>query len=415
MKKDKTNKKNIATAEENEENAPRRSTTRRDLTQTVEIAPPKKHKKKIIITVCVIVGVILIAVAGVFLYLHSLGINFMTREKTTKINSKPNYNQGEVDDDDERSYTSMISAITDDDDLSSILSGWYSSEGDLMQNKNILNVLIIGIDGTGSSKDMTGNSDVMMLCSIDKKNKKITLNSFLRDSWTYFENDGSGEYAKLNAAYAVGGPSCLVDAIENNYKIKIDYFVAVNFESFEKLIDAIGGINLTVTEDEKYAIEDYGHISGVPYGENVHLNGIQALLFSRMRKIYTSGDVQRTENQRRVINAIIAKAKANLSISTLSNAVSAVAPYVYTDCSSANILSLGTSAILGKWYDFEIVSMESPGENARMPYEGSQWIWVVDYPYAAQCLQKQIYGESNIIIPDDAVSALQVVEAHGVN
>ena len=188
-----------------------------------------------------------------------------------------------------------------------------------------------------------------------------------------------------------------MNAIEYNYKIDVDYFVAVDFEAFEKVIDAIGGVNLDVTQKEAQAMEDYANISGVPYGENVLLNGEQALLFSRMRKIYVTGDVQRAENQRKVINAIIKKSRT-LGLSDLNNVVQTLGEYVYTDCPMTKIISLGTNAILGKWYNFQVYSMEAPPLSAREEYNGSSWMWMVDYPYSAQYVQKQIFGESNIVI-----------------
>ena len=116
-----------------------------------------------------------------------------------------------------------------------------------------------------------------------------------------------------------------------------------------------------------------------------------------MRKIYVSGDVQRTENQRKVINAIIKKSRT-LGLADLNTVVQTLGEYVYTDCPTTKIISLGTNAILGKWYDFQVYSMEAPPESAREGYEGSAWIWLVDYPYSAQYVQKQIYGETNIVI-----------------
>lgn len=373
---------------------------RYDVSEVVEIPQEnKKRGKKVLIAIIIIVvALIFAAVVGVLIYINSIGINFVD---TNDSNSGDNNNdsvlfedlqEGDIDE-----YHDMITAIRDNSDISSSLYSWYTNGGDHMKSKNVLNILIVGIDASGGTP-MQGNSDVMMLASVNKKEKKITLCSFLRDSYTYFEtSSGNGYYSKLNAAYANGGADCLMNAIEYNYKIDLDYFVAVDFEAFEKVIDAIGGINLNVSEDEAKAMEDYAGISGVPYGENTHLNGEQALLFSRMRKIYVTGDVQRTENQRKVINAIIKKSRT-LGLSDLNTVVQTLGEYIYTDCPTTKIVSMGTNAILGKWYNFQVYSMEAPPESAREAYNGSSWMWMVDYPYSAQYVQKQIYGESNIVI-----------------
>lgn len=374
---------------------------RYDVSEVVEIPQKSKKRsfKKVIIAIVVILLALVFAlVVGVMLYMNSIGINFIdTDDSNVGDNQDDSVLFEDLHEDEKDEYHSMITAIRDNSDISSSLYEWYTNDGDHMKSKNVLNILIVGIDASGGTP-MQGNSDVMMLASVNKKEGKITLCSFLRDSYTYFEtSSGNGYYSKLNAAYANGGADCLINAIEYNYKIDIDYFVAVDFEAFEKVIDAIGGINLDVTEKEARAMEDYAKITGVPYGENVTLSGEHALLFARMRTIYATGDVQRTENQRKVINAIIKKSKT-LGLGDLNNVVQTLGEYVYTDCPTTKIISLGTSAILGKWYNFKVYSMEAPPESARKDYKGSSWMWLVDYPYSAQYVQKQIYGESNIVI-----------------
>lgn len=363
--------------------------------------PEKKKKgtlKKVILSIVIILLVIILALIGVIMiYMKSIGINHIDSENDNSGVKDDSVLYEDLAEEEKEEYYDMITAIRDNSDISTTLYNWYTNDGDHMASNNVLNILIVGIDASGGVP-MHGNSDVMMLASVDKKNGRITLCSFLRDSYTYFEDsDGSGYYSKLNAAYAYGGADCLMNAIEYNYKIDIDYFVAVDFEAFEKVIDAIGGVNLDVTQKEAQAMEDYANISGVPYGENVLLNGEQALLFSRMRKIYVTGDVQRAENQRKVINAIIKKSRT-LGLSDLNNVVQTLGEYVYTDCPMTKIISLGTNAILGKWYNFQVYSMEAPPLSAREEYNGSSWMWMVDYPYSAQYVQKQIFGESNIVI-----------------
>lgn len=354
--------------------------------------------KKIFITIVVLfIVLILAAVSAVFIYLNSLGINFFDRNQDFNDNTNDSVLYEGIENEEEKEeYFKLMTAIRDDSDMSTKLYNWYTNGGDHMSSQHVLNILILGMDASGTP--MFGNTDVMMLASVDKKNGRISLCSFLRDSYTYYETSpGKGHYSKLNAAYPNGGADCIISAIENNYKIKIDYFVAVDFDGFIKVIDTIGGINMDVTDEEAKAIEAYANISGVPRGGNVHLNGEQALLFARMRKIYATGDVQRTENQRKVINAVIKKSRT-LGLSDINSVVQTLAQYVYTDCPMTKIVSLGTNAILGKWYNFQVYSMAAPPEGAREPYSGSTWMWLVDYPYSAQYVQKQLYGETNIAI-----------------
>lgn len=374
---------------------------RYDVSEVVEIPQNNKKNvvKKIVISVLLILlAFIFIGIVGVLIYINSIGINYVdTEDSSVGDNQNDAVLFEDLAEEEIEEYYDIITTIRDNSDISATLRNWYTNGGDHMSSTNVINILIVGIDASGGVP-MQGNSDVMMLASINKKEQKITLCSFLRDSYTYFEtSSGNGYYSKLNAAYANGGADCLVRAIENNYKIDIDYFVAVDFEAFVNVIDAIGGINLNLTEQEARAMENYAGISGIPYGENTLLNGEQALLYSRMRKIYTTGDVHRTENQRKVINAIIKKSRT-LSIGDLNTVVQTLGQYVYTDCPSTKIISMGTNAILGKWYNFQVYSMEAPPESAREAYNGNTWMWIVDYPYSAQYVQKQIYGETNIVI-----------------
>ncbi len=375
---------------------------KRRISSEVVDVPPKKKKsaKKVIIAIIAIILVLAIgAVSAVYIYMNSLGINFHDEDDIipdSELETNDDILYEDLASEDVSEHYEIINTIRGDNSLSSTLKNWYHNSGDIMSSKNVLNILIIGVDSR--SGKIQGNSDVMMLASINKNKESITLCSFLRDSYTYFESaSGKGYYSKLNAAFSYGGADCLVRAIENNYKIGIDYFVAVDFSAFKKVIDEIGGVNLDVTQAEARAMEKYGNISGIPYGEDVLLNGEQALLFARMRKIYTSGDIKRTENQREVINAIIKKTR-DLSVADLNDVVQTLGEYVYTDCSASKIVSLGTNAILGQWYNYQVYSMESPPESARKAYNGNSWMWIVDYPYSAQYVQKQIYGQTNIVI-----------------
>lgn len=375
---------------------------KRNINNEVVEVPQKKKKsaKKVIISIIAVVLVLIIgAVSAVYLYMDSLDINYHTEDDIVPDNELETSDDVLFDDlagEEVSEHYEIISTVRGDNSLSSTLKNWYHSGGDIMSSKNVLNILIIGVDSR--SGKIQGNSDVMMLASVNKEKQSITLCSFLRDSYTYFESSsGKGYYSKLNAAFSYGGADCLVKAIENNYKIAIDYFVAVDFSAFQKVIDEIGGITLDVTQAEAKAMENYGKISGIPYGDDVLLNGEQALLFARMRKIYTSGDVKRTENQREVINAIIKKAR-DLNVADLNDVVQTLGEYVYTDCSASKIVSLGSNAILGQWFNYQVYSMESPPQSARQDYRGNSWMWIVDYPYSAQYVQKQIYGQTNIVI-----------------
>ena len=292
-------------------------------------------------------------------------------------------------------------------DLSSVLKNWAlnTNENSLMRSKDVINILLIGLDASDS------NSDAIIIASLNKKTEKIYLTSVFRDSYTYISTSSGDRYAKINACYANGGAAKLIETIQNNFKIKIDYYVSVNFDSFSAIVDSLGGIRLDVQEYEAAAVRS--EIRGAcPSGEDVLLNGEQALAFCRIRKCDADADVSRTRRQRQFINALINEAQ-NISISQISPLLNSVIKYIKTDCSVTDIISLGTQALTNKWYNYEIVSAAVPSEDHRMDYRGYAWVWIVDYPAAAKALQETIYGSSNIDLKEDRVSAIDIMKNAG--
>lgn len=293
------------------------------------------------------------------------------------------------------------------------LKEWYNAGSDsIMSSKNVINVLLVGADSRKGTN--SGNTDVMMLVSINKKSKEIKLVSFFRDSYLYIEDEnGSGHYGKLNSAFSLGGPEVLMKTIEKNYKINIDNFIMVNFESFKDLIDAMGGVTVDVQKYEADYVKKRFKFDDVPYGEDVTLNGKQALGFCRSRNCDADGDVSRTRRQRQVISAIIDKVQ-KAKFSELNKYVDTLLPYLYTGYSKSEILTLGMKAYTGKWMNFERKQLQMPPEEARTSgYAGSAWIWVVDYQLAAQLLQTEIYGKSNITLADSRRTLIDIYR--GVN
>lgn len=283
------------------------------------------------------------------------------------------------------------------------LRDWATTGNDShMSSKNVINVLLIGAD----KKKNAGNTDVMMVVSVNKKTKELKLVSFFRDSYLYIEGEKSSYCSKLNAAYSMGGAETLIKTIENNYKIEIDNYVMVNFKSFEKIIDAMGGITVDVKKYEA----DYNYKKfkvTLPYGEGVTLNGKQALCFVRIRNCDADGDVSRTRRQRQVIEAMLDRVM-NSSISELNKYIDVLLPYVDTGYSKTEILSLGLKALAGGWAKYERKQLQMPPADCRTSGSASGWIWVVDYQKAANILQTELYGSSNIVLSENRVSLIDI-------
>ncbi len=296
--------------------------------------------------------------------------------------------------------------VSDADSLNGMLYQWANNNGEKMHDRNIINVLLLGLDSENGSI-ASARSDCMILVSINKKNKKVHLTSFYRDSYTYVQYNGNEEYCKLNAAFYYGGPKVLIETLENNYKIEIDKYVSVDFKTFPELIDALGGVTVEIQPYEAEFINETTRYT-VESGKAVTLPGKEALVFSRIRHCDTDGDVSRTRRQRQVIQAIIDSAK-NASSAQINRALNKVLPFVTTNFTRKEILSLGAQALSQDWMNFPRIQLTMPkqGVDGWDAMIGDQSVWVVDYPVCANKLQKSIYGKSNIIIDEQNRTSAQ--------
>ena len=207
----------------------------------------------------------------------------------------------------------------------------------LRQEDYVTNYLIFGVEEIEHAK----NTDSMIVVSINTKDDTIKLTSLLRDTLLDLP-DHSPE--KLNSVYARRGASGLVNAIEQSYRIKIDGYGSINFSSFERIINLLGGITITLGETEANYLNHTNYISNPAYrdvhaGVNV-LNGNQALGYCRVRRVATLGgqtdDYGRTLRQRRVLEAIFNKYKSQNFVNLFS-VTSKVLEEVTTDVSQSQI------------------------------------------------------------------------------
>lgn len=173
-----------------------------------------------------------------------------------------------------------------------------------LKEKEPFSVLILGVDERANDK---GRSDTMIVLTVNPKLESIKMLSIPRD--TYVDIIGHGTKDKINHAYAFGGVEMAIKTVENFLDIPIDYYVKINMEGFQEIVDAVGGV--TVMNDMDLTHGKY-HF---PKGE-LTLNGEEALVFSRIRKEDPRGDFGRQLRQKLIIQAIMNEAA---SISTLWN------------------------------------------------------------------------------------------------
>ncbi len=237
----------------------------------------------------------------------------------------------------------------------------YIDENELTRGDGITNILLIGSDTRVG--DTTGTrSDTTILLSIDTKSKQLKLTSFLRDSYIEIPENG---YNKLNAAFSWGGSQLLIDTLEYNFKVDIDYYVAIDFEAFKDVIDKLGGVDVEITDNEARYINSQDHMTQqerdafperIEGGMN-HFTGAQALWYCRIR--YLDSDFNRTQRQRKTLNAALQSAKGK-NITELLDIAKFGASLVTTDITKQQINSYTKQAL--SFMKYEIVGMQIPAD-----------------------------------------------------
>ncbi len=193
---------------------------------------------------------------------------------------------------------------------------------------HIINILLVGQDrrpGQGRQR-----SDSMILVTVNKSTKAVTLTSFMRDSYVQIPGYQPN---KMNAAYAFGGMKLLSETMQVNFGVDVDGCVEVDFNGFQQVVDLLGGVDVKLTAAEvKYL--NRGTKWGLQVGMN-HMNGEQALAYSRIREI--DSDYQRARRQRAVIMAIIEKYKS-LPVLEMIDMLEDILPLVTTNMEKGEII-----------------------------------------------------------------------------
>ncbi len=257
---------------------------------------------------------------------------------------------------------------------------------ELEQYEKITNLVFYGVDGR--DHDYQGRSDVIMVVSINGKTGKIKLISIARD--TYVSVPGYYD-TKINHAYAYGGAELAIQTLNENFGLDITDYVTVNFDSLADVIDEMGGIDLEISEGERQQINAY-LLSGEPLQESgmVHLNGPQAVSYSRIRKI--GGDDMRMERQRKVLSCLFEKAR-EINPLQYPSYVRKFAPMVETSLSNEEILKIASVGLKGSSLVLEQAAFPNEYIASGGQYIGSLWYYVYDIDQAADMLHQFIYED----------------------
>ncbi len=210
--------------------------------------------------------------------------------------------------------------------------------------KGFWKVAVFGVDSTDGNIGKGANSDVIIICSVNRENGEIKMVSVYRD--TYLKVGEKNPYRKINEAYARGGPEQAMKALNENLDIAVDDFVAVNWKAVADGINILGGVDIEVTEAEFKQIN--GYITSVAENTGIyskhlkqpgfqHLDGVQAVAYCRLRKMDT--DFQRTQRQREVISQCLAKAK-KVNLSVLNAIIEICLPQVAHSLEAGDLLDM---------------------------------------------------------------------------
>ena len=237
--------------------------------------------------------------------------------------------------------------------------GVNSGVSDNKVMKGYTTIGLVGLDNR-SNKLKSGNSDTMIIASINNDTKKVKLVSVYRDTYLRIgeDSEGNGQYSKANAAYAKGGAEQFLNMLNTNLDLNVTDFVSVDFQAVAEAVELLGGIDVELKEEEVVHLNNYcvetSKVTGMDYTPlekkegTHHLNGVQTVAYARIR--YTAGnDFRRAARQREVIYKIVEKAK-NSDIATLSKILDKVFPNIYTSFTKAEILQMGMSMLS---YDIE--------------------------------------------------------------
>ncbi|MDK0613770.1 LCP family protein [Clostridium perfringens] len=249
------------------------------------------------------------------------------------------------------------------------------------EEEHIKNIALFGID---APKGKAGRSDSIMILTLDEEHKVIKITSIMRDSYVNIPGHGDD---KITHAYAFGGPELAMKTLNENFKVNVENFMAVNFTSLPEIIDKIGGVQINTTQEE------VPHIPGITSPGKQNLNGAEALAYSRIRHA-AGGDYKRTERQRIVLEAIFEKLKSTPK-SEYPSLIDEFLPYVETNMSYMDMIKLATNVA---------PLIKGNLELARFPLDGyckgeilhKVWYLVYDRQATLNQIQEYIYDNKSL-------------------
>lgn len=332
----------------------------------------RRIKKILLITALVLLALAVIVIIAGIIYWNSL-LNLMGDAGETITTIPP---------------TTAAPTLPEPTETTSPEDTWPT----VVSDENITNIMLIGQNYRKGEEHKL--SDTMILCSINRETKTLSMVSILRDLYVplpAYAGHGPGRN-RINVCYNLGslwtgkpegGMEMLALCVEQNFGIPVDHSIEVNFDAFIDIIDVLGGVEIELTEAEaKYLTTGVDYVGEFEPGLQT-LNGTEALAYARIRKI--DGDVQRTGRQRAVITSLLEKCRG-LGLMDLHRLATTVLPMLTTDMSNQEITNY-IWEFLPMLKDLKLQSVTCPVDNETLP--NSQWgkkIDIAEVPsYVIEC------------------------------
>lgn len=302
---------------------------------------------KIVIIIAILISII--CILGI-IYINNLMDNINYTDFSDDIEYSDNeieLDNNEIDED----FFSSVEQISEEEIIQNELNEFF-------YDKQVINILLLGVDKQGGGN---GRTDSIMIASLNTKNNRLMLTSIMRDIYVKIPNHKDN---RINAAYSLGGVSLLKQTLRENFGIEINSTIEVDFKSFEKVIDLLGGVEVELTATEANYLNKTNYVSSeesrnLKEGNNI-LNGSQALGYARIRKVKEingeSNDFGRTARQRRILITLFDKYK-NQNLVDLLSTTEKILKIVSTDIPKEDIIKYMTYIITNKISQIETLRL----------------------------------------------------------
>ena len=263
-----------------------------------------------------------------------------------------------------------------------------SNVGDNALNASLKNktekpfcVLIIGKD------KVSALADVIMLAAFDKTEKSVCIVQIPRDTYAEY---GNSSYFKINGALRALGEEGMCSFFEDTMGIAIDGYISLDLEGFRAVVDTIGGVEMNIDRALKYSDPEQDLYIDLPSGKQT-LNGKQAEMLVRYRSGYIRGDLDRLDIQKKFLAAFFLQLKEKINPFSIYGIASSVLPYLKTNISASELISLGLSVMTVKTDSVRLATL--PGEDAVSRISGGSF-YVVSKKSAQELLELYFGAES---------------------